>query len=1340
MNLANIAAQLQLHTAQFTRALNGARRQVQNFSSYVAQASAANEGMATRMVQGYTSLNDRLRQVGFSLRDITRISAGIVISQTFYGVTRSIREATDAVWEFNKSLDYAQVTYSALFNSTDIASDFLETLKEFSVDTIFEYSDLENMSRKLLAYGIEYKNLMFLIEGLTNIGTLSGDSAALERLAVAIGQINAKGTLKAEEIRQLTNAYAPMYDILQSEFGLQPEQLNRIGDLQLPANEVINAIVKYANERFGDVANAAMYTITGLNNRIVDSFKVLASDMMKPFSDFYKSFAFFIGQQLEQLREIFSTSGTVGVFERLVPSEAWRARIVAFTNSLKGLLSAVMGMFQAMSPYLNALLGGLMTGFSIVVGVIGGVVDTLTQIYKTIAGTVPVVNLLTKALFLGATAWAMFKLQGLAAAAIAGVRVAIVACANAVLFLAKAILANPILTFFMLLGVAAVGLSSKLNGANNAFSSIVDAFKNFGSSGTVEDTSDALGGAADNSDQFWESMEEGANSAEDAVNGAGSAAKKAAAGLLSFDEVFKLTQKDTSGGSGSALDNFDMSGLGDALSGIGGGGLIPDIPDFSEYATNFVQSLYSSLWEAIKTISSGAVTGGIIGALVGFTIGGLVTKTMAGALGGAKLGSKIGAIAGAGFAGFWTDTYKEMEASLLKIAGRAASGALVGGLVGMIVGAFATKTLDGALTAARFGASIGGLIGAGLGSFWSVATEEMNNAIEGLLVGGAAGALSGALVGFVLGAFSTKTLQGAVSGAMLGAKIGGVIGGGLGAVFGSVSKELQHQITSIAIGTAEGALIGGLSGFMLGAFVTKTLAGALTGAKYGAGLGALLGGMFKSTFASAEEEISTEMNNLFSSVTAASTGALIGGLAGMLVGAIIGAFAGGIGAIPGAKAGATIGAALGGLGGLIVDYLDTSGIVESLTTWFDKLGATMGAALGTAWVYVSKAGAGILKGIGEWLGNLWTGFSTWFNNLGPAISDWWTNAWDTVSNVWITGWDAVVSWFEGLYTDVSDWFSDRIADIKSWWSNLWSTSLWSTGWSKVSTWFSTLGNSVYAWFTSKITDIKNWWKDLWDTTTWSSGWSKISSWFSTLGSDISSWFTTKITDIKSWWKDLWDTTTWSSGWSKISSWFSTLGSDISSWFTTKVTDIKSWWKDLWDTTTWSSGWSKISSWFSTLFTDISSWFTDLSSSISTWWNNLWKDKKASVNITTNTTSSSSTNKGIAHGGVGGAYSPLEFATGGIVRRDQIVRVAEGNKSEAIIPLENETAMRPFADAVSSGILQSILPSMASVSGGSSSNLPPMYVGTLIADERGLQELYKKFTIYEAKEQARKGLA
>lgn len=91
-----------------------------------------------------------------------------------------------------------------------------------------------------------------------------------------------------------------------------------------------------------------------------------------------------------------------------------------------------------------------------------------------------------------------------------------------------------------------------------------------------------------------------------------------------------------------------------------------------------------------------------------------------------------------------------------------------------------------------------------------------------------------------------------------------------------------------------------------------------------------------------------------------------------------------------------------------------------------------------------------------------------------------------------------------------------------------------------------------------------------------------------------------------------------------------------------------------------------------------------------------------------------------------------FANGGIIGKDSIVRVGEGDRREAIIPLQNRDAMQPFADAVAAGVLQA-MPS--NYNDSNNEQQPIMYVGTLIADDRSLRELERKMKVIRMQENA-----
>lgn len=1219
MAFADLTANLRLDTKQFNRAMREARRQTQRFSSYLGRV--AKEGTADKMIRGYTTLNDRLHRVGLGLRDIARISSGIIVSQSFYRMTGAINEATNAVWEFSKSVDYAHVTYGALFGDSELASGFIDTLKQFSIDTIFEYQDIEGMARKLSAYGIEYQNLMYIIEGLTNIGTISGDAAALERLAVAIGQINAKGTLKAEELRQLANAYTPIYDILRDKLGLTEDELDRVGDLGIQSADAINAIIEYANETFGATAEAATQTITGLNNRIVDSLKVLGSNAAQPLTNFYKSVAKSLSDWLNEINAIFDRQGTGGVFERLVPSEAWQQRLRSLLAALKNMVKTVAATIMTLWPYIKQYFGGIIDAFTILVGVINVALTALVGFLRSAAEHTPILKILTSALVAASAGFILFKLHALGALVVKAVSAAVVGLAKAVLVLTTVLTKHPIIAGLFLLGAVLVGVASNATNANSAIAKLVNSLNSYSIGGDTADdilqTKDAMEEGTDSSDKFWNSMEDGAKDAEDSIEGAGNSAKKAAKSLLSFDEVFKLDDAEGTDGSG-VLDN--MEDLSDALSGLGGA-LVPSIPDLSGFASDFVSTLYNDLFDAVKNIASGGATGALIGGLVGFAIGGLITKTMAGAMTGAKWGLRIGAVAGAAFAGFWTDTYKEMESALIKIAGGGSIGMLAGGLLGMVVGAFATKKLDGALAGAKLGAGIGTFVGAGIGAFWAGMTEEMSNAIEGLIVGGSTGAFAGSLVGFILGAYigtPGKRLKSAIAGARLGTTIGAGVGAAFGALWGGLTDGVNSAIESSFVGGAFTGFAGAIMGMLVGAFIAppgQKVKTAIAGAKLGTAIGAGVGAAFGYMWHGLSEEVKNTIENSF--IAATSVG-IVGGILGMLIGAFIAPPGQKVKtAIAGAKLGLGIGAGVGmafgalwsGLSDDIKKKIESSFVNASYGAITGGLmGMLLGAFIGNPGQKVSTAIAGARLGAGIGAG------------LGLALGAFFGDAEDSFSN-----------FVEGLFSSVS-------AAAKG---------------------------AFYGGLAGMI----------------------IGAIVGAFAGGIGALPGAKLGAM--------------------------LGASMGS-----LAGL------VYDALSDSGVLSGITDFFGDIYDTVTGWFSSIGKAISKGWEGLWSGMSSGSNVWNPT------------------RGPLKLgghATGGIFNREHIARFAEGNKAEAVIPLENASAMQPFVTAISDGILQGLMPVMA-VSGGGSNSLPPMYVGTLIADERGLEQLYKKFEVYEAKELARKGMA
>lgn len=95
-----------------------------------------------------------------------------------------------------------------------------------------------------------------------------------------------------------------------------------------------------------------------------------------------------------------------------------------------------------------------------------------------------------------------------------------------------------------------------------------------------------------------------------------------------------------------------------------------------------------------------------------------------------------------------------------------------------------------------------------------------------------------------------------------------------------------------------------------------------------------------------------------------------------------------------------------------------------------------------------------------------------------------------------------------------------------------------------------------------------------------------------------------------------------------------------------------------------------------------------------------------------------------------------MANGGMISRNQLIEVGEQNRRETIVPLQNPKALAPVYDYINQAVQSAV--GNQDTTTVSASAMRPLYVGTLVADERGLKELYRKFEVYNIEEQERRG--
>lgn len=160
----------------------------------------------------------------------------------------------------------------ALRQAQPAARDLLDWIQRLAIHSPFRQEDVAQAFRMAMAYGFTTREAKQLTQAMIDFAAGSGASGESMRLiALALGQIRARGKLAGQEILQLTNAGIPVRQILANAFGVTTAELeNMIAKGLVPADRAIEAIVSTLERDFGGAARRQTETFAGLISTLED--------------------------------------------------------------------------------------------------------------------------------------------------------------------------------------------------------------------------------------------------------------------------------------------------------------------------------------------------------------------------------------------------------------------------------------------------------------------------------------------------------------------------------------------------------------------------------------------------------------------------------------------------------------------------------------------------------------------------------------------------------------------------------------------------------------------------------------------------------------------------------------------------------------------------------------------------------------------------------------------------------------------------------------------------------------------------------------------------------------
>lgn len=216
----------------------------------------------TKVQSGFSGLLGLLSRVSIALGGIGFAAVG----------TGAIRLAAN--------LEQATIAFTTMLGSGEKAKSFLDDLASFAASTPFEFTGLQQSSRLLLAFGFEAQNILPIMGRVGDaVAALGGGEAEINRVVRALGQIQAKGKVSAEELMQIAELGIPAYEILGQKLNLTQKQLGDIGNAGIDSATAITAILEGLGERFGGAMAAQSQTLNGLFSTLRDNVTLTLTDL-----------------------------------------------------------------------------------------------------------------------------------------------------------------------------------------------------------------------------------------------------------------------------------------------------------------------------------------------------------------------------------------------------------------------------------------------------------------------------------------------------------------------------------------------------------------------------------------------------------------------------------------------------------------------------------------------------------------------------------------------------------------------------------------------------------------------------------------------------------------------------------------------------------------------------------------------------------------------------------------------------------------------------------------------------------------------------------------------------
>lgn len=357
--MASITAELALEISKFQSALKQAQNSLKGFRG---QAQQQGNGLGQTLFAG----------VGKAAAGVGAMVAGALAAA---GIGKVMSSAIERA----VSDEQLQVSFDVLVGDSEQAKATIESLRRLGAETPFEFPELAEAGKKLIAFG---EGADSVTETLRRIGDVSsGIQAPIGEIAEIYGKARVQGRLFAEDINQLTGRGIPVIQEFARQLGVTDAEVKQMAsDGRLSFTNLEQAFVSLTSEggKFGGMMARQSRTVGGLWSTLKDNVGEVLLSFGQPINDALRPMLDAAIARVGQLKEAAAQVGAavsagmktvVAIFQEFTGAEMGKLALdsltLAFKQAVNLLYKSLVGSFFAAVQMLVEQVKNVITLFSI---------------------------------------------------------------------------------------------------------------------------------------------------------------------------------------------------------------------------------------------------------------------------------------------------------------------------------------------------------------------------------------------------------------------------------------------------------------------------------------------------------------------------------------------------------------------------------------------------------------------------------------------------------------------------------------------------------------------------------------------------------------------------------------------------------------------------------------------------------------------------------------------------------------------------------------------------------------------------------------------------------------